>query len=425
MPDAPVNAVISANRPRTRVASPPGIHPNMARVRSTKRSGVFECDSKTPANVKSGSATSTGNSPMRWNSMTTRVMFKPCSLNAISAPSAMTANNGMPSSASSANKIKSISARSRTCRIKRQRVAHEPPAHQCKSDRNDHQHHPARHVQESDVIHLHLKLDQADAGRRQRDADQRGQQVHGALHPRLELLREPVQQHVDLDVPCLARGQHAGQHGDPEHAGAHRVVGPDQGAVGEVAQAYLGQADNHDTDEDRAEKADFEVLNDSRLFTRRPGIARPRHVRTQFAHWASDRISSRRSRSRLIPGTSNSPEASISSSTRFEIRCHSRTSSGPGSTISMPCSTSAARASRFSSTLAASCSRSASPNIVSQIARCSGEMRSNALRSTAITPAVISTGKSSMYFARVCHCRMMAPDMVLANVLMVPVCSAV
>src|SRR6056297_1275201 len=337
----------------------------------------------------------------------------------------MTANSGMPSNASSVSKINSILETPLAGRIERQRVAHEAPAHQRKSNRNDHQYGPTRDVEKGNIPESYLQLNQIDAGRRQRHADQRGGQVHGALHPRLNFFREPVQQHVDLDVARLAGRQYTGQHGDPEHAGAHRVVGPDQGAVGEVAQAYLGQADNHDTDEDRAEKADFEVLNDSRLFTRRPGIARPRHVRTQFAHWASDRISSRRSRSRLIPGTSNSPEASISSSTRFEIRCHSRTSSGPGSTISMPCSSSAARASRFSSTLAASCSRSASPNIVSQIARCSGEMRSNALRSTAITPAVISTGKSSMYFARVCHCRMMAPDMVLANVLMVPVCSAV
>src|SRR6056297_2479418 len=277
IPEAPVKAVISANRPSPRIASPPGIHPNMARVRSTSRSGVFECDSSTPAKVNSGSATRTGSSPMRWNSITTRVMFRPCSLNATSAPSAMTANSGMPSSASSASKIKSISASPLAGRIQRERVTHESPAHQREANRNDHEHCPAGNVEKRQVVHAHLELDQADAGRRQRDADQRGQQVHGALHPRLELLREPVQQHVDLDVPCLARGQHAGQHGDPEHAGAHRVIGPDQRAVGKVAQPDLGEPDDDDADEDHAEQADFEIAD-------QPGAAGRRAIFSGVMH---------------------------------------------------------------------------------------------------------------------------------------------
>src|SRR6056297_1507501 len=425
MPDAPVKAVISANRPSPRMARPPGIQPNMARVRSTRRSGVFECDNRTPANVNNGSATSTGSSPMRWNSITTRVMFRPWSLNATSAPSAITAKSGMPSSASSASRISSISALRLAGRIQRERVAHEPPAHQRKTNWDDDQHAPARDVAEGYVVHLHLELEQADAGGRQRDTDKRREQVHDALHPRLDFPRQAMQQYVDLDMARLARRQHPSQHGDPQYAGAHRVVGPNQRAVGEVAQADLGQADDHDGDEDRAEQADFKVAHKTGGFAAWPKILRPRRLRTQLAHSTLDRISSRRARNRSMPGTSNSPEASISSSTWFEIRCHSRTSAGSGSTISMPCATSASRASRFSSTVCVSCACSARRKMVNHIALCSGDMRSKALRSTAITPAVISTGRSSMYFARVCHCRMIAPDMVLAKVLMVPVCSAV
>src|SRR6056297_179019 len=425
IPEAPVKAVISANRPSPRIASPPGIHPNMARVRSTSRSGVFECDSSTPAKVNSGSATRTGSSPMRWNSITTRVMFRPCSLNATSAPSAMTANSGMPSSANSASTIKSISACPRARRVKRQRVAHEPPAHQRESNRNDHQHPPARHGEKRQVVHGHLELDQADAGRRQHHTDQRGQQVHRALHPRLYFFGQPVQQHVDLYVARLPGGQHAGQHGDPEYAGAHRVVGPDQRAVGEIAQPDLGEPDDDNGDEDRAEQPDFQIADQPGRSGGRGTLVATRRHGVGTTHWASVRISSSLARRRSMPGTWNAPDASISSSTWFEIRCHSRTSSCSGSTISMPCSSSASRASWFSSTVRASCSCRALRKIASQIARCSGEIRSNALRSTAITPAVISTGRSSMYFARVCHCRMMAPDMVLAKVLMVPVCSAV
>src|SRR6056297_2364783 len=93
----------------------------------------------------------------------------------------MTANSGMPSSASSASKIKSISASPLAGRIQRERVTHESPAHQREANRNDHEHCPAGNVEKRQVVHAHLELDQADAGRRQRDADQRAMDLLTAL----------------------------------------------------------------------------------------------------------------------------------------------------------------------------------------------------------------------------------------------------
>src|SRR6056297_289758 len=116
----------------------------------------------------------------------------------------MTANSGMPSNASSVSKINSILETPLAGRIERQRVAHEAPAHQRKSNRNDHQYGPTRDVEKGNIPESYLQLNQIDAGRRQRHADQRGGQVHGALHPRLNFFREPVQQHVDLDVARIA-----------------------------------------------------------------------------------------------------------------------------------------------------------------------------------------------------------------------------